>query len=99
MKSKIYTDFSINNILHLRTETEAISTIDTNTSNKISNHTRKVSFPTRKRKRECIENDPPEASQRPNKSESTNHNLQLFETSSVFGFPTYLSGKELIIAS
>ena len=97
MKSNIYTDFSINNILHLRTETEAISTIETNTSNEILNHTRKASFPIRKRKRDCTENNPPEASQRHNKRKSTNYNFQLFENSSIFGYPTYLSGKAIII--
>ena len=91
MKSKIYTDFSINNILHSGTET--ISTIDTNTSYDISNYTRKAFFPTRKRKREWIENDPHEASQRPNEIKFRNYNSQSFENSSIYRYLPYLSGK------
>ena len=97
MKSKIYTDFSINNILHSGTET--ISTIDTNTSYGISNYTRKAFFPTKKRKRECIENDPHEASQRHNEIKLTNYNSQLFESSSIYRYPPYLSGKLFTLAS
>ena len=97
MKSKIYTDFSINNILHSGTET--ISTIDANTSYGISNYTRKAFFPSRKWKRECIENDPHGASQRHNGIKLTNYNSQLFETSSIYRYPPYLSGKVSTLAS
>ena len=97
MKSKIYTDFSINNILH--SGTEKISTIDTNTLNDVSSYTRKASFPSSKRKREYRESDPNDASQRHNKTKLTNNNTQLFETSSIYRYPPYLSGKVSNLAS